>query len=77
MLLSVEEEIANELKGGSYQRDDEGYSLVEFIIHCFLKKCAEYDYDFPTRTQMDSIVNRLRYNDNPRSVVAFYSRNLI
>jgi len=77
MLLSVEQEIADELKGGSYLRDDEGYSLVEFIISSFLKKCHERDYDFPTRTQMDSIVNRLRYVDTPRAVVAFYSRNLI
>lgn len=77
MLLSVEQEIADELKGGSYTRDDEGLSLVEFIIKCFLEKCHERSYDFPTKPQMEGAINRLRYVDSPRSVIAFYSRNLV
>lgn len=74
-LKSVEQEVRDELKSGGYERN--GHTgLVNYIVEQFLAKCRERDYKFPTRTQMEGIVNHLRYDVDAYSVVAFYSRNL-
>lgn len=73
-LLSVEQDISNELK--NIPNGDRPVSLADWIIKRFLEECRKRSYDFPTRTQMESIVNRVRYEYDPVTVVAFYRRNL-
>jgi len=73
-LLSVEQDIENELKGNPV--GDHPPSITTFIISRFLGLCKERNFDFPTKSQMDGIVNRLRYPYVPNVVLAFYSRGL-
>jgi len=73
-LLSVEQDIQNELK--SFPVGEHPSCLTNYIIERFLQECRKRSYDFPTRTQMEGIVNRLRYDYNPAVVLAFYRRNL-
>lgn len=73
-LLSVEQDISNELK--SYPDGARPINLVSFIVSRFIDECAKRSYEFPTRTQMEGIVNRLRYPYDPTAVYAFYRRNL-
>lgn len=73
-LLSVEQDIKNELENTP---DGERYfDITGHIIKRFIDLCKERNYDFPTRTQMEGIVNRLRYDYDPGSVYAFYRRGL-
>jgi len=73
-LLTIEQDISNELK--DLTDGDRPASLATHIIKRFLEECRKRSYDFPTRTQMEGIVNRLRYDFDPSLVVAFYRRNL-
>jgi len=73
-LLSVEQDIANELQGRP--DGDRPHCYTTYIIDRFLQLCKERNFDFPTKSQMDSIVNRLRYPYVPDMVRAFYSRGL-
>lgn len=73
-LLSVEQDIANELK--SNPAGDYPPSITSYIVDRFLKLCQERHFDFPTKSQMDGIVNRLRYPYVPNVVSAFYLRGL-
>lgn len=73
-LLSVEQDIANELK--DFPNGERPISLSDFIVRRFIDECRKRAYDFPTRTQMEGIVNRLRYDYDPIAVYAFYRRNL-
>jgi len=73
-LLSVEQDISDELK--NFPDGQRPIGLAGWIVGRFLEECSKRSYDFPTRTQMEGIVNRLRYSYDPVSVVAFYRRNL-
>lgn len=73
-LLTIEQDISDELK--SLTDGDRPASVATHIIKRFLEECRKRSYDFPTRTQMEGIVNRLRYDFDPSLVVAFYRRNL-
>lgn len=73
-LLSVEQDIANELQ--SRPADDQPTCYSTFIVERFLHLCKERNYDFPTKSQMDSIINRLRYPYVPAMVRAFYLRGM-
>lgn len=73
-LLSVEQDIANDLQGRSI--DDPPPCYSSYIVAKFLSICKERNFDFPTKSQMDGIVNRLRYSYVPNVVHAFYLRGL-
>lgn len=48
------------------------------IIRAILEQCREHNVDWPTRTQMDSMVNRLRWDYSPDAkdaVVRYYANN--
>lgn len=50
------------------------------ITSLYLRLCVEANIDFPTRTQMEGMINTLRwsYNDEGKeAVVAYYTRNFI
>lgn len=74
-LKSVEQDVAIYLQTLS-EHDDTDY-VTRRIIERFLQLCRERNYDFPTRTQMDSICYRLLYDIHPARVVALFSRNLL
>lgn len=63
--------------------DIENQKIIAYpgpIIHRYLELCREANIDFPTRTQMDNMVNNLRweYNDDgKRGVVEYYARSFI
>jgi hypothetical protein len=48
------------------------------IIKAILEQCREHNVEWPTRTQMDSMVNRLRWENSPEAreaVVLYYANN--
>jgi len=73
-LLSVEQDIKNELE--STPSGERYFDLAAHIVKRFIDECAKRNFEFPTRTQMEGIVNRLRFKHDPGSVYAFYRRNL-
>ena len=74
-LLSVEQDIKTDL--ASFPDGERPYELSSYIVATFLRLCKERSFDFPTRTQMEGIVNRLRYDYDPSAVHAFYRRGLV
>lgn len=73
-LLSVEQDIAHELQNTAAGLLND--YLTNFIVKRFIDLCKERNFDFPTRTQMEGIVNRLRFPYDLSSVYAFYRRGL-
>jgi len=52
-------------------------SQAQAIIRAVLEQCREHNVDWPTRTQMDSMVNRLRWDYSPEAkeaVVQYYAQ---
>jgi len=73
-LLSVEQDIKTELE--NFPSGEYPVSVANYVVERFIDECAKRNFDFPTRTQMEGIVNRLRFKYDPGSVYAFYRRNL-
>lgn len=74
-LKSVEQDVKEYLKQFVTDGQVTQY-VVRSGISRFLALCKERQYDFPTRTQMDTIMYRLLYDIDPSIVVALFSRNL-
>lgn len=73
-LLSVEQDIKHELE--NTPDGERHHDIAGHIVKRFIDLCKERNFDFPTRTQMEGIVNRLRYDYDLCSVYAFYRRGL-
>lgn len=74
-LKSVEQDVMQVLNDHDEYTDDN--YLVRRLIERFLQLCKERNYEFPTRTQMDTIIMRIMYTRRPAYVLALYSRNLV